>query len=471
MAAKPTSTAVAPTTTVAAAALQKPRPIDQQEKRIGDVLSYPILLADQISDAVRESDSFKFECSELLNLLESSAADMRWVLSIFDAGASAAGGGGIILTLPPIASNDPILSWVWSFIASLHSGQLPVKTEAANELSSLARDNDRNKQIIIEEGGILPLLKLLKDNSSIEAQFAAASALFNLANDKERVTSIIDQSAVPIIVQILGDSPMKVQIRLANLIAKMAEHSPLAKEDFARENAIRPLVTLLSFNLFMDDPKLKLGKHSLHSLVQINKEIDKKDSYKHYGYRKDRENEKPEVKLELKTSCAEALRMLAKDSVQNSRRITETKGLLCLAKPLVELLGHRNGDVAAEVAGSLGKFACPDNFLCAEHCKTIIDFGGVPPLIRLLRGNEKAQLNGLVLTCYLAIHAGKSEDLERAGILGAFEGVDRAFIAQYPKLRELISQAVYQLSVFHQSHSGLLVAQRHSGLLVAQRQF
>ncbi|CAA0833130.1 armadillo repeat only 4 [Striga hermonthica] len=647
MAAKPTSSAVSPSAAATQKLqAQKNRQIEHQEKRIDEVLSYPIILADQISHAVLDSDSFKLECSEvgkqvdrlsqmlrsaarlaapgpsappfydrplrriladvssnlektltlvkkcrrrsalrrvvtivtaadfrkLLLLLESSAADMRWVLSIYESGGGAA--GGIVLSLPPIASNDPIISWVWSFIASLHSGQLADKIEAANELASLARDNDRNKQIIVEEGGILPLLKLLKDSSSIDAQIAAASALFNLANDEERVRWIIDELGIPIIVHVLGDSPMKVQIRVANLVAKMAEHCPLAKEDFARENVIRPLVTHLSFGLFMDDPKLKLGKHSIHSIVQINKEMEKKHVYNpgfassslsmHYpegsnnkgsSYRKDRENEKPDVKLKLKVSCAEALWMLAKGSVQNSRRITETKGLLCLAKlveteegelqynclmtimeitaaaesnadlrraafktnspaakavvdqllrvikqsddvrmqsaairavgclartfpahetrvigPLVELLGHRSQDVAAEAAGSLGKFACPDNFLCVEHCKTIIEFGGVPPLMRLLRGNEKAQLNGLVLTCYLAIHAGKSEHLERAGVLGAFEGVDRAFIAQHPELRDLISQAVIQLSVFHQSHSGLL-GQRHSGLLVAQRQF
>ncbi|KAL0408572.1 UNVERIFIED_CONTAM: hypothetical protein Sradi_1791600 [Sesamum radiatum] len=231
-----------------------------------------------------------------------------------------------------------------------------------------------------------------------------------------------------------GGFTTKVQIRVANLVAKMAEHCPLAQEDFARENVIRPLVTLLSFDLFMDDPKLKSGKQSIHSIVQINKEMEKKNLYKpgsssslskHYSegsskwgnHRKDRENEKPEVKLKLKISCAEALWMLARGSVPNSRRITETKAesnadlrratfktnspaakavvdqLLRVIKdsddprlqgaairaigslartfparetrvvgPLVEVLGHRNQDVAVEAAVALGKFACPDKF-------------------------------------------------------------------------------------------------------------
>ncbi|KZV31454.1 hypothetical protein F511_38602 [Dorcoceras hygrometricum] len=630
MATKPTSTA---TTSVPQKLQSQKHAITEQEKRIEEVLSFPILLSDQISEAVKESESFKFECSEvgkkverlcqmlrsaarlassttavapfydrplrriatevsknlekslslvkkcrrrsilrrvviivsatefrkLLGLLDSSVADMTWFLSIFEAGGA---GGGISLTLPPIASNDPIISWVWSFIASLHMGQLQDRIEAANELASLAKDNDRNKQIIVEEGGILPLLKLLKDSSSTEAQMAAASALHNLANDGERVRAIIDSSGVPIIVQVLGDSSMKAQTMVATLVASMAEHCHLAQEDFARENVIRPLVTLLSFDLFMDDTRLKIGKQSIHSIIQINKEMEKKNLYKpgfgsslsmHYSegsskggnHRKDRENEKPDVKLALKISCAQALWMLARNSVPNSKRITETKGLLCLAKlveteegelqykclmtimeitaaaesnpdlrmatfktnspaakavvdqllrvikdsnnprlqiaairsigslaktfparetrvirPLVEQLRHNNQDVMAEAARSLGKFACPENFLCVEHTKTIIDFGGVPHLMKL-RGNEKMQSHGLILICYLAIHDGKNEDLERAGVLGAFEGVDRTVIAQHPELKELISQAIYHLSVFHQSHSGLL----------AQRQF
>nr|GMD15050.1 ARM REPEAT PROTEIN INTERACTING WITH ABF2 [Ipomoea batatas] len=599
-----------------------------EEKRIEEVLSFPILLSDQIKDAVKEADSFKLECSEIgkqvdrlcqmlrsvarlytsaagsvyerpvrrivaevsknldraltlvrkckrrnvlrrvvtivsaadfrkvLNFLDSSVADMKWLLNVFD---GEGGGGGIVLTLPPIASNDPIVSWVWSYIASLHLGQLNDKIEAANELASLAKDNDRNKKIIVEEGGISPLLKLLKDNSSPESQLAASMALFNLANDEERVRAIIDELGVPIIVHVLGDSPMRVQIWVANLVARMAEYCPHAQEDFARENVIRPLVTLLSFDILMDDLKLKVGKQSIHSIVQINKEMEKKSSgsysyrrtlgsplSRHYSegssrggsHRKERENEKPEVKLKLKVSCAEALWMLAKGSVSNSRRITETKGLLCLAKlveteqgdlqlnclmaimeitaaaesnadlrraafktnspaakavvdqllkvikesnspkmqvsaissigclartfparetrvigPLVEQLSNRNLDVAAEAANSLGKFVYPENFLCVEHSKTIIEFKAVPPLMRLLRGNERSQYPAFVLLCYLALHAGNNDALDQGRVRTALEGADRTLFTLHPELKELMQTATYHLNVYH---SGLL---------------
>lgn len=302
---------------------------------------------------------------KIFSLLDASIGDMRWLLSILDGGDDGGGRGGCgpVLSLPPIASNDPILSWVWSFIATVQMGQLSDRIEAANELAALAQDNDRNKKMIVEEGGIPPLLKLLKEASSSDAQIAAASALYYLSNDEDRVRGIVGYVGVPLIVQVLTDSPMRVQINVANLIARMAECDVVAKEEFDRENVIRPLVSLLSFETFDDEFDHKrvnsqLCKQSFHSIVQINKEKEKKEwrdypigsnkqrlSSSYYSFssegessrggghtRKERENESPEVKNELKISCAKALWMLAKDSISNSRRITETKGLLCLAK-------------------------------------------------------------------------------------------------------------------------------------------
>lgn len=496
---------------------------------------------------------------KLFNLLESSVGDMKWFLSI----NATDNDGGIVLSLPPIASNDPTVSWVWSFIASIQMGQLPDRIEATNELASLAKDNDRNKKIIVEEGGIPPLLKLLKESSSPEAQISAATALYYLANDQERVRTIVNEAGIPNIVQVLGNSPMKAQTRVANLVARMVEHDHNAQEDFALENVIRPLVTLLSFENILDDPKLHPGKQNIYSILQVNKEIAKKsvggrsngvsnrtymNSTSHsnlysYSYMegssrgsqcmKERENEKPEIKLQLQISCAEALWMLAKGSVSNSQRITETKGLLCLAKlveeevgelqfnclmtimeitaaaesnadlrraafktnssapkavvdqllrvieevdsstlkipalksigslartfparetrvisPLVAHLGHRDMDVAMEAAVSLGKFACPDNFLHIEHSKTITEFNGISSLLRLLRGNEKSQFHGLVLLCYLALHASNSDAVEKARVLTALEGVNHTVIAQWPELKELVSRAVYHLNLY-----------------------
>ncbi|XP_057493058.1 uncharacterized protein LOC130778554 [Actinidia eriantha] len=465
---------------------------------------------------------------KIQSLLDASIGDMRWLLSIFSYDE---GGGSIELSRPPIAGNDPVLTWVWSFISTIYFGPLSDQVEAATELASLAQYNDRNKKIIVEEGGVVPLLKLLNHASSADAQIAAAIALFHLADNQERVRLIVEELDIQMIIRVLGKFPIRVQIRVVNLVARMAEHDPVAKEGFGRTNVISLLVMLVSSKNFND--------------VRINREMERNLNLNHRrdlsssllsdsDYRIEKESENPVVHHKLKISCAEALWMLASDSVPNSRRITETKGLLCLAKlienepgdlqfnclmtimaitaaaesnaelrraafktnspaakavvdqllrvikewdipslqlpairsigslartfpsretrvigPLVERLSHANQDVATEAAISLGKFACPENFLCSMHSKMIIEFDGVPPLMRLLRSGDRPQLYGLFLLCYLAMHAGDSEALEEAGVLTALEeAADCAVAASHPKLKELVPQAINCLQIY-----------------------
>lgn len=398
---------------------EAPADNNNNNKRIGDVLSAPIKLSEQIRQAVDQVDSFKSECLEInkradrlsqmfrsavrfatsatslyetpvrrisadvtnnlhraltlvvkckrrnvlrrvvtivtaadfrkvFALLDASVGDTKWLIGLFDLDGAAS--SGMILSLPPIASNDPILSLVWSIIATIYLGQMKEKIEAVNGLTSLAKDNDRNKMIIIEEGGIKPLVTLLTETASPEAQISAASALFVLANDQDRVRLIANELVVPITVNLLGNASMRVQIQVAYLVARMAEYDSVTKEAFARENAIRPLVTLVSFEMALEKEKPMLeklqnghvAKQSFHSVVQINKQMDK-GCLSSFNFRSldngfviqgrmERENETPEMKLMLKTSCAQALMMLARGSLENSKRITETKGLLCLAK-------------------------------------------------------------------------------------------------------------------------------------------
>ncbi|CAN6713802.1 unnamed protein product [Malus baccata var. baccata] len=289
------------------------------------------------------------------SLLESSIGDMKWLLSVFES-------DGANLSLPPIASNDPILSWVWSYIATIQMGQLRDRVEAANSLVSLARDNDRNKKIIVDEGGVTPLLKLLKEGSSPDAQIAAASALFHIATDQERVRIIIDLLGINVVVSVLGDSPMRVQVYVVRLVSEMAELDTVAQEVLGRENVIRPLVSLLAMDTVLDDPKVQSGKPSIHNLVQINKQLavnglnpnSRLSSFSNHYHsdgssrggghqRKEREREaesNPEVKLELKAGCAKALWKLCKGCLFNSRKVTETKGLICLAKIIEKEAGE-----------------------------------------------------------------------------------------------------------------------------------
>ncbi|KAL8141986.1 hypothetical protein V2J09_015018 [Rumex salicifolius] len=285
------------------------------------------------------------------NLLESSIGDMRWLLSIFD-------GDGPNLALPPIASNNyPTLAWVWSSIASVMMGkQLSDRIDSVNYLTSLAESSDQNKKMIVEEGAIAPLLKLLKDSGgSPEGQIAAANALSSVADVVERTRAVAAELGIPVIVQALADSPTKVQIAVVGLVAQMAEVDEKAREEFGKENVIRPILSCLMMDLVLGDQSriIKEGMTSIHSIVQINKELGKnKFLDPHYRkvqsnssfsssdgssrggihHRKEKENESPEIKHELKVKCSLALWKLCRGSLLNGRKIAEGRGLQCLSK-------------------------------------------------------------------------------------------------------------------------------------------
>ncbi|KAK1425893.1 hypothetical protein QVD17_21255 [Tagetes erecta] len=466
---------------------------------------------------------------KLSTLLDASIGDMKWLLSLYDARTIDNNTSGVVLSLPPIASNDPVIAWVWSYITSLYLTPLNFKIEVANELCSLATSNDRTKKMIVEEGGILPLLKLLKEDI-LEAQIAAATTLFHLANDQVRARMITSEVGVPIIVQCLHKSSIRVQIEVSKLIGRMAENDEVSQEAFARENVIRPLVTLLSFDTVED----QYEKRSIDSVFKMSTASSATTMWS--IKRNERENESSELKLELKVSCARALWMLARGNLANCKILTDTKGLLTLTKlietetgelqtnclmnvmeiaaaaesnndlrraafrtnspaakavvdqllrliheceiagikipairsigslartfparetrvigPLVKQLSHQHQhpDVVLESVIALGKFASPDNYLCKEHSKTIIEFDGVIPLMRLLRGNDRTQHDALVLLCYLAMHAGNNEALMQARVLTALEGADKSIVGQHSQLRQLVVEAIHQLNMYH----------------------
>nr|GEV18564.1 hypothetical protein [Tanacetum cinerariifolium] len=266
------------------------------------------------------------------SLLESSIGDIKWLISIFVTDDNT----GVNLSLPPIASNDPVLAWVWSNIAMVqHSTQLKDRVEAANSLGSLAGDNDRNKKMIIEEDGILPLLKLLKEGASPESQIAAITALYNLATDQEKVPAFVRSMAVPVIVHVLNDSTnIVVRTNLINLVSRMAEMDSCVQEEFGRENVMRPIVTFLANDIVFEDYVTNIP-----SLARVSSEIGKNgyssfhsSSSLCFYNKKETGLGSPEEKMKLKISCGTALWVLAKGSLLNSRKIMETKALICLAK-------------------------------------------------------------------------------------------------------------------------------------------
>lgn len=131
-----------------------------------------------------------------------------------------------------------------------------------------------------------------------------------------------------------------MQVILVNLVSRMSELDPTVQEEFGRENVTRPLVTLLSMDVNLEEfveANTHRNANNLHSIVQINKELAKTKIHGGGSFEGSRHNKSeaaapPEMKLQLKVSCANALCILAKRNLFNSGKITDTKALLVLAK-------------------------------------------------------------------------------------------------------------------------------------------
>ncbi|KAK8315089.1 hypothetical protein V6Z12_D01G216100 [Gossypium hirsutum] len=227
--------------------------------------------------------SYATQFVELFNCLNASTSDMKWLLSIY---------------MPQSCSTStyekPVKVKVWSCIAAVKMGRaLEDRVRAVKQLASLAEQNDEYKNIIYEEDGVPSLQKLLKEKISLDAQIMTVKTLCLLANEEEKKRVIMKEMVSTILSRLSRTSAMSDQIQAANLVTGIAEHNPELKEyALIRENVIWQLITLLSP---ADDTKRN-----------------------------------PKLKL----SCSRALWMLVQGSISNCKTLTETKGMLCLAKLL-----------------------------------------------------------------------------------------------------------------------------------------
>ncbi|KFK28281.1 hypothetical protein AALP_AA8G496000 [Arabis alpina] len=204
--------------------------------------------------------------------LENSIGDVSWLLRV-SAPAEDRGDAGY-LGLPPIAANEPILGLIWEQIAILYTGSLEDRSDAAASLVSLARDNDRYTKLIIEEGGVVPLLKLLKEGKP-EGQENAARALGLLGRDPESVEHMIHGGACSVFGKVLKEAPMKVQAMVAWATSELVSNHPKCQDVFAQHNAIRLLVGHLAFETVQEHSKYAIVNSkatSIHHAVVLAKE-------------------------------------------------------------------------------------------------------------------------------------------------------------------------------------------------------
>ncbi|KAL1569728.1 hypothetical protein AAHA92_01169 [Salvia divinorum] len=199
--------------------------------------------------------------------LENSIGDVSWLLRV---SASADDRADEYLGLPPIAANEPILGLIWEQIAILYTGSVDDRADAAASLVSLARDNDRYGKLIIEEGGVGPLLRLIKEGKQ-EGQENAARAIGLLGRDPESVEHMTHAGVCSVFAKILKEGPMKVQAVAAWAVAELAAYYPKCQDLFAQHNIIRLLVSHLAFETVQEHSKYTVVSKatSMHAAVVL----------------------------------------------------------------------------------------------------------------------------------------------------------------------------------------------------------
>lgn len=202
--------------------------------------------------------------------LENSIGDVSWLLRV---SAPAEDRGDEYLGLPPIATNEPILCLIWEQIAILYTGSLEDRSDAAASLVSLARDNDRYGKLIIEEGGVGPLLKLIKEGKA-EGQENAARAIGLLGRDAESVEHMIHMGVCSVFAKVLKEAPMKVQAVVAWAVSDLTANYPKCQDLFAQHNIIRLLVSHLAFETVQEHSKYaivsSIKPNSIHAVVMAS---------------------------------------------------------------------------------------------------------------------------------------------------------------------------------------------------------
>ncbi|KAK9034844.1 hypothetical protein V6N11_076901 [Hibiscus sabdariffa] len=274
---------------------------------VKQILAKPIQLADQVTKAVDEASSFKQECAELKSKTEKLVGLLRQAAhasfdlyerptrriiddteQVLDKALSlvlkcrANGLMKRVFTIIPAAAFRKMssqlensigdVSWLLRVSASgddRDDGSLDNRSDAAASLVSLARDNDRYGKLIIEEGGVGPLLKLLKEGK-IEGQENAAKAIGLLGKDPESVEHMIHAGVCTVFAKILKEGPMKVQSVMAWAVSELAANYPKCQDLFAQHNIIRLLVSHLAFETIQEHSKYAIASNkaaSIHTVV------------------------------------------------------------------------------------------------------------------------------------------------------------------------------------------------------------
>ena len=200
---------------------------------------------------------------------------------------------------------------------------IKVANVAAGALATLAKDNIVNQMMITEEGGIQPLVDLLKTKA--DSYENPTKALWHLATTEDNQTAIAKAGGIAPLVSLLT-SPKEMTAQYASAALRtLAREHPENQIALAKAGAIAPLVDLLGSD------SQETQEHSVGALLHLaSQDVASRNAVVL----------KLVAVLNLRNAAAqmkaaEALAVLAGRSDENRKAITAANAI----EPLVRLLG------------------------------------------------------------------------------------------------------------------------------------
>ncbi|KAK3147837.1 hypothetical protein QOZ80_3BG0287340 [Eleusine coracana subsp. coracana] len=196
-----------------------------------------------------------------LALLDTALVDVAWLIRISsppNPDDDDDDNDGLLHGLPNIAQNEPMLGMVWDHVARLQTGAHSARAESAATLASLARDSPHFAKYIIEEDGVPPLVRLLKEGGD-DARGHAAAALGLLGRDEESAGRLLQSGACAALAQALKEPPARVQAAAAEAVAALAHHSRKCQDVFAQTSAVRHLVGHLASGIINEHARYSVA--------------------------------------------------------------------------------------------------------------------------------------------------------------------------------------------------------------------
>lgn len=272
---------------------------------------------------------------------------------------------------------------------------------AAGALATLAKENPVNQVMITEEGGIAPLVELLKGKAlPIEN---ATKALWHLAAMQDNQTAIARAGGiVPLVALLASSSELTQQYASAALESLVRDHTD-NQIALAKAGAIELLVSLLG----SDSTETQV--HSVGALLHLasNDEDSRTAVVQRLVALLDLRNAAAQMK------ACEALAVLAARTVANRTAITEAKAIT----PLVRLLGDGRR-VRAETPQERAAAVLADLARSGENKVSIVEAGGVAPLVAMLSSEApRAQTHAVAALWYLGAVGMNKTKITNAGAI------------------------------------------------------